>query len=323
LRKQAAPVAEARDGEEAEAPEPMPEEARVAAFTKLGSGFSLTLMRDLEEILHRKRESWNPLWLRLLWEPLHAAITRRRAGGPDYEAAWLGAAGYFLRPGYGVPLDDFRIHQLWNIRSLELAYPKVKLVREQYYIMWRRVCGGLGRGAQEELYAEALPALRTHVKQASEAFQMASSLEFLPLDKKHELLGLLLQGAFLKMDRHCEPYLWSLGRLLSRRPLYAGEDAVMPPSAVEGCYLMLREWDWKAPNHRYIPTLFGLACRRTDNRALDVPPELRRRVLAMMIAAGARESLVEQVREYVPVKREDLNILFGEALPSGLAIKFR
>jgi hypothetical protein len=300
----------------------MPEEARREALTKLTSNFSLTLMRDLEELFHRRRESWNPLWLRALWEPLHAAITRRRAGA-DYEAAWLGAAGYFLRPGYGVALDDFRIHQLWNIRSLGLAYPKIKLVKEQYYIMWRRVSGGLGKSAQEELYAEVLPVLRTHVKQANEAFQMASSFELLPLDKKHELLGLLLHGAFLRMDRHCEPYLWSLGRLLSRHPLYAGEDSVMPPSAVEGCFLMLREWDWKSPNHRYIPTLFALACRKVNNRALDVSPELRRRVLAMMITAGARESLVEQVREYVPVKHEDLNILFGETLPSGLAIRFR
>ena len=41
-----------------------------------------------------------------------------------------------------------------------------------------------------------------------------------------------------------------------------------------------------------------------------------------MAAAGARESLVERVRTYVPVKREDLNIIFGETLPSGLAIRF-
>ena len=323
LRKRSGDTAQDQEAAESfEDVPPIPDDLKKAAFEKLNSDFSLNLLKELEYILHRKKDAWNRIWLRSLWEPLFGNITRRQLG-PEYEAAWLNAAGYFLRPGYGVTLDDFRIEQLWNIRELELSHPKEKFVREQYYIMWRRVSGGLGKGAQAALYAEVLPLLKTHVKQANEPFQMASTFELLPQPAKSELLGLLLEGAEQKKEKHCEPYLWALGRLLSRVPLYAGEDAVMPPAAVEECFRRLKDWDWKTPNLRHCTTLVALACRKINSRTLDVPPDLRAQVIEKMIASGAKEHLIEQVRSYLPVKKEDLNLLFGETLPAGLAVRFR
>jgi hypothetical protein len=207
------------------------------------------------------------------------------------------------------------------VQALELSHPSVKTVREQYSILWRRVSGGLEPEQQALLYREARPLMVSQVKQAAEAYRMASSFEYLPAETKADLFSLLMSGATEKREKHRGPYLWSLGRLLSRVPLYAGEEAVAPPSMVEACFERLKEWDWRAPGLEYTPTLFGLACRKTGSRAVDVSSETRQAVLGKMHQAGARESLIRQVAQQVPVEQEDLRVLFGESLPVGLGIR--
>lgn len=300
--------------------EPMPEVTRENAFALLNSRFDQSVLRRLESIVGTRKERWNRVWLRELWKPLSENISRRDQG-PDYEAGWLNAAGFFLRPGYGVALDDYRMEQLWAVQALELSHPSVKTVREQYSILWRRVSGGLEPEQQALLYREARPLMVSQVKQAAEAYRMASSFEYLPAETKADLFSLLMSGATEKREKHRGPYLWSLGRLLSRVPLYAGEEAVAPPSMVEACFERLKEWDWRAPGLEYTPTLFGLACRKTGSRAVDVSSETRQAVLGKMHQAGARESLIRQVAQQVPVEQEDLRVLFGESLPVGLGIR--
>ncbi len=40
-----------------------------------------------------------------------------------------------------------------------------------------------------------------------------------------------------------------------------------------------------------------------------------------MSAAKANPGLIRQVREFLPMEREDFNQLFGDSLPLGLAIR--
>ncbi|MDQ3003538.1 MAG: hsp70 family protein, partial [Fibrobacterota bacterium] len=304
---------------DADEDDPLAPEARAAAAVILSSPFTPGLLGQLEKAVGRHRGGWPRSWLRQFWEPLYVSIAKR-GQGPEYEAAWLNAAGYFLRPGFAAVLDDFRIDQLWHIQAVGLAHPRNKAIRDQYWLMWRRVAGGLSAQRQGEIFTEARPLIESHHKLANEAVRMAGSFERLPLDAREWLLTAFLEGVELKRDQHLGHYLFALGRLLSRVPLYAGEESVLPAAAVEKCFGYFRDWNWADVRATFLPVLFAQACRITNHRSIDIPQTLRGAVLEKMSAAKANPGLIRQVREFVPMEREDLNQLFGDSLPLGLAI---
>src|SRR5690606_19910968 len=134
-------------------PAASPPSSRLSA---LDSGLSppptpRNLLPSLEALLDAPRADWSPEILRGLWPALAATITRRQRS-PEHEAAWLGLAGYCLRPGCGWPLDDTRINELWRIRELGLAFPRDPRVQTQEWILWRRVAGGLDADRQAALW---------------------------------------------------------------------------------------------------------------------------------------------------------------------------
>jgi len=73
-----------------------------------------------------------------------AAVESGRALSVEHEEAWLILAGFLLRPGFGVTMDERRIDELWRIVRGGLRFPG-KRIKLQEYILWRRVAGGLDR----------------------------------------------------------------------------------------------------------------------------------------------------------------------------------
>jgi hypothetical protein len=63
------------------------------------------------------RSEWEPSLLRELWIPLLKMAPYRKLMA-EYEARWWNLAGFFLRSGYGYPLDDFPF-----IQKILAAYP--------------------------------------------------------------------------------------------------------------------------------------------------------------------------------------------------------
>ena len=57
---------------------------------------------------------WDTALLRELFGALLAGAKRRRRSA-DHERLWLNLAGYCLRPGFGYPLDAWRVEQLWAL----------------------------------------------------------------------------------------------------------------------------------------------------------------------------------------------------------------
>jgi hypothetical protein len=316
-------VVRSRD-DDADAPEPVPEEKmppeiKEASGALLGSHFAPGLLRKLEEAAGRKKNAWPRNWLRQFWEALQPGMFRRDLS-PEYETAWLNAAGFFLRPGFGVVLDDYRIDQLWQVHALGPAHPRNKGVRDQYWLLWRRVAGGLSADRQKALFEEARPLLLNPAKPADEAAGMAGSFERLPGRDKEALLDLLLESARARQGQHLAHVFGALGRLLSRVPLHAGEEHVLPPQAVEKAFAFFRDWDWADSRNASLAVLFSQACRVTGHRAVDLPESLRSAVAEKLRTAKAQPRLVRPVMEFLPVEREDLDQLFGEPLPLGLAI---
>ncbi len=67
------------------------------------------LQGDLEKLLGR-RGTWETGLLRALFGALWAGVRRRRRSA-DHERLWLNLAGFCLRPGFGHPLDDWRVRE--------------------------------------------------------------------------------------------------------------------------------------------------------------------------------------------------------------------
>lgn len=276
------------------------------------------LTRQLEKTLGGPRDGWDSATLRGLWPAISQGMTRR-SRSVDHEESWLYLAGFALRPGYGFPLDESRIEELWRLFDLGMAFPGEKRVQVQWYLLWRRTVGGLNARRQEKILDKILPMLPSQPETA-EILYLAGSLERIPLERKMQVVKSLSAALKKPQISNKIPYAWALGRLLSRVPLYAGPDAVLPPMEVEKLFRQVRELDWKDPVYAPLNPLFAQAARRTERRDIDLAPELRQEILQKMKESGARAEELQVVRETVPVKDADRVRQFGESLPSGLVL---
>jgi molecular chaperone DnaK (HSP70) len=78
------------------------------------------LRASLEQLLGG-RERWTTPLLRRLFDALLARAKGRRRSA-EHERVWLNLAGYCLRPGFGHPLDEWRIEQLWAMFETGVQY---------------------------------------------------------------------------------------------------------------------------------------------------------------------------------------------------------
>ena len=277
------------------------------------------LPRQLEEILRVPRAEWNVALLRSLWPALARGITRR-ARSVAHETTWLSLAGFVLRPGYGVQLDEWRISQLWRCFELGLSFPKEGSSQVQWWIMWRRVAGGLQRERQEALLKKIKPKLSQKNKDDPELWRLTGALERLPLEEKLALGELLTAKITQGRAGGSEPYIWALGRIGARVPLYASLHHTVPPEQVALWFEKLSALDWTKGDYTLLCSAFSQMCRLTEDRHRNAAPEVLNAVLQKMQQSGATAAQLRVLREYVEVELADQVQLFGEALPSGLRL---
>jgi len=275
------------------------------------------MLKSLEATLGEKRKDWNTALLRELWTPLGEAITKRDRS-PDHEQAWLAAAGFFLRPGYGDPFDQFRMQRLWFVHELGLAHEREKAVREQLFILWRRTAGGLDASQQRAVFDAWRDRIFEDAKAAYEPLRMAGALELLPANERQGLARHCVKLIQQRAGKYCDHASWALGRLLSRTPLYGGEGAILPSSMVAECFASLKDLDWAAPSLAGLTPAFAQAARRLDHRDHDLDETLRAAIVAKLEASGAGAAQLAPLTTFTPLREKDRQQLFGESLPGGL-----
>jgi hypothetical protein len=277
-----------------------------------------TILKSVERILGSVRNEWNGPLLRALWPALEERLDDRRSA--DHEEAWLIMAGFLLRPGFGVVRDDLRIDALWRVHDGGPCFPG-RRIKNQEYILWRRVAGGLTRERQTRLVAGEFDRIRSG-KAPDELVRLAGSLELIPHDTKAELVrcfcDIAVTLAYAK--RHCAPYLAALGLLLNRTPLYAGPETVVSPDLVEYAYLAFYRFDWTTPELLDLQTLFLRAARVVDDRSLDLPMPLRGLIASKLEKSGVPALQTAKIRGFVPIGRSDRASLYDESLPAGLIL---
>ena len=296
------------------------------------------LRGELEHLLG-SRERWaTPVLRRLFDALLERAKGRRRS--PEHERVWLNLAGYCLRPGFGHPLDDWRIDQLWAMFETGVQYQKDSQVRAEWWTLWRRVAGGLDATAQLRLLddfafnlqADAAERGRRPVTlvdgSEEDMLRLGAALERIPSAYKAEIgnwmLGQIvaLPTSGPKYDAKAAAgftrYLWALGRVGARQPFHGSAHEVAPAATVEEWLGAILQLDWK----KIEPAGFAAAhlARRTGDRSRDIGEALRGEILRRMTAVGAPATWSAMVKDVVELDQASEQRMFGEALPPGLKL---
>src|SRR5690606_26782376 len=90
-------------------------EAIREAFAASGDSKKLERIRKrLEEIIETPRELWPLSFLRSLADTM-LELRDVRKSSAAHEARWLNLLGFCLRPGFGDPVDEFRVQQAWKL----------------------------------------------------------------------------------------------------------------------------------------------------------------------------------------------------------------
>jgi len=97
-------------------------------------------------------------------------------------------AGFLLRPGFGVAMDELRIDNLWRVRGDGLRFPG-KRTKLQEYILWRRLAGGLSRERQEILLAAEDGKIRQRKSVPPELIRMADLSSGSAMNSRRSWLG--------------------------------------------------------------------------------------------------------------------------------------
>jgi hypothetical protein len=281
------------------------------------------LMAKLEAALGYGKDGWPMTAIRKLCDVI-LEISDGRKRSARYEARWLNLFGFCLRPGFGAPVDDWRIEQARKIYMAGLIFPKDIQCQVEWLVLWRRVAGGLNSGQQRELYQRVSASLGLGAKKGGprinpqieyEAWRLLASLEHLPAHLRVTLGELLLKK--IKEAPTNKGYLWSLGRLGARIPFYGPLNCVAPSGAAEGWLKALLKLPEIIPDAASAIVQLGAL---TEDAQRDVSGELREKCAAKLVALGYPAELIESLRRHVPPARKDAQRIFGESLPEGLRL---
>jgi molecular chaperone DnaK (HSP70) len=284
------------------------------------------LRAELEKLLG-KRESWNTPLLRELFGALLAGVQHRRRSA-DHERVWLSLAGYCLRPGFGYPLDDWRVEQLWAIYGQGIQFVNEVQNWTEWWTLWRRVAGGLSEAAQQTVFADiadfidpekarrGVTASLLPKRGYEDMVRLAAVLERLPVERKKELGEWLLQR--LKKPSEPEQSWWALGRVGTRVPFHGSAHTVVPSEVAAAWLETLFVRDWKRTP--FIGFAATLLARLSGDRERDLDQDLRQRTIERLRLIKAPESWVEMITEVKTLDEADEKRIFGEALPPGLRL---
>ncbi|MBN3792481.1 molecular chaperone DnaK, partial [Burkholderia sp. Ac-20353] len=283
------------------------------------------LRAQLEQLLG-PRDEWDVALARELFDALLARARRRRRSA-DHERAWLNLAGYCVRPGFGHPLDGWRIEQLWPLFDDGIQYVNDAQVWSEWWTLWRRAAGGLDDDAQGQVrdaiaFLEPADGKRRKLPfdpdkvGPADMTRLSASLERLPVERKIELAARLI--ALLQKPAERALGAWALGRIGARRPFYGSAHGVVPAEVAGGWLDALFALDWKQVE----PAAFSVAqiARMTGDRSRDLPPDTRDAVIRRLTAANAPATWIAMVRDVIELDAADTVRVFGESLPAGLKL---
>lgn len=291
------------------------------------------LVKRLTAVIAAARHHWPTSLLRRIWEALIELEPGRRRS-ESHEARWLNLLGFALRPGYGLAADDWRVAETWRLLQGNLVHSTVRC-RAEWWILWRRIAGGLTAGQQQAMAEGVLGPIRAMHRQrttgqgrggqltagsheSAEVWRLLGSLERLPTTLKIELGDILADLLSKPKLQTVRPAMaWALGRIGARAPLYGPLNGVVPIDAAR-CWL---DRLMQSPPEEPMTQLAVMQiARRTADRYRDLDDKVRRDVLAWLAGAGAPQHFHQLVETSGDLDTEEQGLVFGESLPKGLRL---
>lgn len=291
------------------------------------------LVKKLVEASELSREHWPGSLLRRIGQEL-MTLEQGRKISAAHESRWLNLLGYAYRPGFGLAMDDWRIDQFWKTVQGNLLH-NTSSVRMQWWIVLRRIAGGLTTGQQLSVSEPILGHVRALHKQliegrgrggdleltsqeGAEIWRLLGAMELLPRELKTELGRMIIDLAFKKcMEPVYEAMIWALGRIGARTLLSGPLNAVLPVAVVEPWIRTLLQHGKSRSIEHF--ALLELA-RKTDDPYRDVSEKIRDGILAHFLKTAAPEHFSEHLRTTATLDEAEQGLVFGESLPLGLRI---
>ncbi len=292
-------------------------EKLIRATFRAGGDAPEGLTKRLEQATRMGRAQWSLPLLRAMWEVMNDVVEGRRLG-PGHEARWLSLTGFVLRPGFGLAADDWRVSRTWRVFHGGVLNATSEPCRAEWWILWRRVAGGLTQGQQEQFALPFLAARGSRGPKGShelaERWRLIGSLERLTSKMKMSIGEAALQGELGSAT------LWALGRLGARVPAHGPLNAQVPAEVAEDWARRLLALYAEGGEEMANFALVQLT-RKTGDRHRDISMELRAAVIAWLQARGAAPRSVELVRDGATLREEEERQVFGESLPPGLSLE--
>jgi actin-like ATPase involved in cell morphogenesis len=297
-------------------------EAIADLFTPGGSIKPEKITERLEQILEQPRLEWSPSILRGLWPTLLEKAKNRKLS-PKHEARWWNLAGLLLRPGFGYPLDDHRIKDLWKVILSETNQKIAEDVEIQKCICIRRISGGLNKGQQSQIYHQIMPSIfnkksarielsrgcdQYHYKEKVRTLSALERVDF----KAKKTLGKALVDTVMKGKGSSTDDIWALGRIGAREPLYVSQAHVLPVEEVSGWVTAL------LPHSKGEKQALALALlvRKTRHNELNVKKEVREKVKKLTDS----EHLHKMIEGHETLTAKEQDSLLGDHLPPGIIL---
>ncbi len=280
------------------------------------------LAKTITGIIQRSRDYWPLSFLRSIADALLARMGNRRHT-PKHEIRWLNLTGFCLRPGFGDGFDSRRIQSLWKIYKSGVNFKKNQQAVTEWWILWRRVAGGLSAGQQRQFAQDCRAVLmpkkgtrvRVPLQERIEMWMALANMERLAAEEKSAWGDALLGEMNPKKSR---PQLfWSLSRIGARELLYGPVDRVVPPGKAAQWADFVMQQQWKHPGAA--GTALARIGRKTGDRARDLDEKTLAGIVGWLEARGM-EAEVRVVKSVVPMKKVEASAMFGESLPAGLIL---
>jgi hypothetical protein len=279
------------------------------------------LVGELENVMGHGKAAWPLGAIRTLADVL-LDTESGRSRSAACEARWLNLTGFCTRPGFGSTLDAWRVSELRKVYAAGLAFPKEIQNQVEWIVLWQRVGAGFTAGQQRELALRIsgqlglgqrkAPRLNPQIER--ESWRLLASLERLDAGQRAKLGDELLVR--IRREPRAASWLWGIGRLGARRPLYGPLNSVVSPSVAE------RWLDRLVGLKEITPDAAGAVAQigaRTGDAARDLSESAARAAADRLEGAGFAAA-AEHLRSIVAPERVDTGRIFGEALPEGLRL---
>ena len=300
------------------------QEVRKGFSAKEAKGETARLAKTIAATVDRPKEKWPLNFIRQIADELFTlGSTRKRS--LEHEARWLNLIGFCMRPGFGDALDDHRIQNLWKIFHDGPVHAKNAQVRSEWWVLWRRVAGGLSVSQQRQVLQEISSLIRPKKgskksrvapQEHMEIWMAVANLERISVRDKVVWGSLLLDSLRPKKSR--PQYWWALSRIGAREPLYGPIDRVVFPDEVSSWIERMLKEKWKDP--RPVGMALVQMARLTGDRGRDLKSTVIQRVVDWLTPYKWAVPHIKILKEVVPIAPHEESLIFGESLPLGIQL---